>query len=247
MADVPKDICAERTLRDIETAKKDRVKPGMVLELCDFYETDSDLTQELKALAKATQAEKWWEHYSTGMSGRFWLMLQGEGRAARIIVHESTYVPALLQHEDYIDAVHRSVRIAWEGDQIDASVAKQLTLDRQRRWREAETPLTCVIGEAALLLNMGDEVTAVQKKHLLKLAELSYVEILVTPLSAGRHDVLGMEFSTLEFDDGSESLIYVHAGYGGRYVSPDSRAGHFVVAGFDTAKELSIPLQEFLS
>ncbi|MGH8792404.1 MAG: Scr1 family TA system antitoxin-like transcriptional regulator [Stackebrandtia sp.] len=107
--------------------------------------------------------------------------------------------------------------------------------------------MTAVIGEAALQLSMGDEVMELQKQHLLELAKLPHVELLVTPLSSGRHDVHGIEFNILEFDDGSENLIYVHAGYGGRYISPDSRAGRFFAANHGRAEELSIPLEEHLS
>lgn len=247
VTDIPKDICAERTLRDLETGQKPRVKPGMVFDLCEFYESDPDLVRELRALAKATQADKWWEAYSSGMANRFWLYLQAEGRATRLKSHDPTYVPLLLQHETYLDAVHASIRITWEKDDLDFGVAKQLTLDRQDRWHRAQTPLTCVIGEAALMLNMGHDVMDAQQAHLLDLAKRPYVTALVIPLAAGRHDVLGIEFNLIEFDDGHEDVIYVHGGYGGRYLSPDSRAGHFYTQSFNVAQDVSIPLEEYLA
>lgn len=247
VSDIPRDICAERTLRDLEAGRKPRVKSGMVSDLCEFYGTDVDLMRELRALAKATQVDRWTDYYSSAIDNRYWLFLQREARADRIKTHDTNFVSTLLQHEAYIDAVQQSIRIPWEKDDLDFTVAKQLRLERQQRWRKARTRTTAIIGEAALLLNMGDSVMEAQKVHLLELAELPHVDIRITPLSAGRHDVHGTEFGILDFNDDNENVIYVAGPYAGRYVPPTSRVGQFFVSCFDVVTDISIPVKEFLA
>lgn len=247
VTDVPRDICAERTLRDLENGRKPRVKSGMVSDLCDFYGTDLDLTRELRALAKATQVDRWTDYYSSAIDNRYWLFLQREARAHHIKAHDTNFVSTLLQHEAYIDAVQQSIRIPWEKDDLDFALAKQLRLERQQRWRRSQVPMTAVIGEAALALNMGDGVMEAQRTHLLELAQLPHVDIRITPLSAGRHDVHGLEFGVLEFNDDNENVIYIAGSYAGRYIPPNSRAGRFFVSCFDVAKDISIPVKEFLA
>ncbi|MGH8794462.1 MAG: Scr1 family TA system antitoxin-like transcriptional regulator [Stackebrandtia sp.] len=246
ITEIPKHIGAKRTIERLEGGQQDRVDVGRVMQLCKFYKTEPQLAEHLEELAEATHAEKWWDAYSPGMEGWAWLYQQREEQASRIKNHDTVYVPLLVQHRAYMEAIVEALARTSLWSKIDLDVAKQLRVDRADRWMKSRRPLTCVIGEPALMLNLGDGVMDLQKQHLLELAKLPHVEIYVTPLSAGKHNLLGVECSVLEFDDGTEAVIYVGSPHTAKYIAPDSRVGTFYNEELDTARQMSVLIEEYL-
>ncbi|WP_335989981.1 Scr1 family TA system antitoxin-like transcriptional regulator [Glycomyces sp. MUSA5-2] len=244
-ADIPSDVCSRTTYNMLIKGTYPKVNPSMIRDLMDdIFHSDPELIREVRELARATHEERWWEAYRSGIADNSWLAIQREERASRIVSHTNNFVPVLAQSVEFLSALFDSLKKTVKEHDVDLDAAYQLRLGRLERWEDSEQPLTCVIGEAGLRIDLGVDVREAQMRHLLKLHELPHVEIFVVPFSAGRYSVLQYEFSILEFDDGPESLIRV-AGLSERYLTPDSRHGRFFRDGITEAKNMAISIKEY--
>lgn len=243
-ADIPNDVVSISTYNKLETGTYPKIKPAMISEIMNFFQSDDELIEEVRELARATHEENWWEAYRPGIADNNWLRIQRQERASRIISHHSSFVPVLAQSVDYLEALFESLKTTVPEHDVDLNEAFRLRMDRLERWEDSERPLTCIIGEAALKLELGTGVMDAQVKHLLKLHKLPHVQIFVVPFSAGRYSVLTYEFDILEFDDGQESLICV-TGLNDRYLTSDSRHGRFFRDGLIETENKAITIKEY--
>lgn len=244
-SDIPGDVCSRTTYNMLIKGTYPKVNPSMIRDLMDdIFHSDPELIQQVRELARATHEEQWWEAYRSGIADNSWLGIQRQERASRIISHTNNFIPVLAQSIEFLSALFESLKTTVKEHDVDLDAAYQLRLGRLERWEDSEQPLTCVIGEAGLRIDLGADVREAQMRHLLKLHELPHVEIFVVPFSAGRYSVLQYEFSILEFDDGPESLIRV-SGLSERYLTSDSRHGPFFRNGITEARNMAITIKEY--
>lgn len=243
---IPKNICSDRTLLDVEEGRKQTVKRGFVRDICAFYETRQDLIENLVKLADATYMDDWTEAYAGVVDKDGWLYQQREDRASRLTFHDSTAIPSMIQPRSYFEMILTTTRVSFEDTGVDWDKAIRFREARRSRWLKSKRPVLCLIGEAAFALNLGAEATEDLREHVLGLSKLPFVDIRVIPFAAGRYDVMGWEVSFLEFADGGEPVIRVASPRGAGFVSAHSNRGKFFSAGVGHARDLSIPVREFL-
>lgn len=243
--EIPRNICSDRTLLDIEEGRKRVVKRGFVRDICAFYQTDRALIEHLVKLADATYMDDWTDAYAAVVDKDAWLYQQREDRASKLTFHDSISLPSLIQPESYIDMIERTTRIS--DDEPDYEQAKRFRASRQKRWIESKRPMTCLIGEAAFALELGSGVNEDVRRHVLEMARLPFADIRVIPFSAGRYDLIGWEISILEFADGQEPVIRTRPARGAGFVPVNGAKGKFFMGAIKHARELSIPAREHLS
>lgn len=240
-------ICGASTIDRIEAGTQPRVNRSIISDLMlNVYGSDNELIQRATELADATSEGVWWDTYKPRMAKWAWLSLYQEERASHIQSHQCIYMPILAQCPEYVDATFDSIqRQAVPDGGTEPETGRQLRHERIERWTESEQRLTCVIGEAALKLDLGPGVLDAQVRHLQKLDSQDHVEIYVVPLSAGRYPALESEYNILEFEDDPEPMVCVF-GPTGTYLDPESQLGKFYRAGFAEGKNHARRVTEYL-
>ncbi|WP_230423430.1 helix-turn-helix domain-containing protein [Streptomyces radicis] len=205
-------------LRQEDAAEKLNVTRYTVskIERGKAFPTDEQLKTLLRAY-KATTEERaairaiinqgrsfgraWWEQ------PRFRKLFQGdsyryfyiEDAAERILVHSGTYVPGLLQTQEYIEAIAAFGQAHESAERrevfTEARLRRQHALSRRQLMAFdalcLESALRAVVG--------GPEVMRKQLDHLLTVMERPNVTLRVIPHSAGAPSVSGTPFSVFDF------------------------------------------------
>ncbi|MFY1672282.1 helix-turn-helix domain-containing protein [Plantactinospora sp. WMMB334] len=125
--------------------------------------------------------------------------LDAERAATQLRYYHPTLIPGLLQTENYARAVLRL-----DPTRTDAEVEKLVAarLQRQEILTRDEPPLViAVLDESAL--RQRDAIMAEQLRHLLRMAELPYVQLHVIPADAGLHIGLSGQLALARSADGN--------------------------------------------
>jgi hypothetical protein len=241
-------ICGNSTIDRIEAGTQPKVNRSVISDLMlNVYGSDKELIQRATELADATNEPVWWDAYKPSMARNLWLSLYQEERASHILSHHFLFIPTLAQSREYVDAIFDAIeRQPVLDGATEPNVGRRLRHERIERWTESEQRFTCVIGEAALKLNLGDGVIGAQTRHLLKLDAQDHVEIYVAPLSAGRYPAMESEFNVLEFEDDPEPMVCV-LGPTVTYLNPESQLGRYYMTGLAEGKKKALRVTEFLN
>jgi transcriptional regulator with XRE-family HTH domain len=178
--------------------------------------TEDDVVETLVELARGSRKQSWREY--KGVYSAASLALFASEPAAKIIYkYEPTFIPGLLQTEEYARAVLRG--LGHSEDEIERMVSARL--ERQELLeRDPRPDLVYVLGEAAVSRAVGGR--AVMRRQLERLKELSRrpeISLQVLPFSSGAHPRMGGAFTILEFADASlDDLLYLENA-GGESVS----------------------------
>jgi hypothetical protein len=135
--------------------------------------------------------------------------LEDEAELASLL--EGEFVPGIIQTPAYARAL---IGAGEPSDEVDRLVS--IRMDRQERRLTGDRPLNLrvVLGEAALLTEVGGpDVLRDQLDHLGTLArEAPNVQIRVLPFSAGARPALGRNFTILSFpDDADLDVIFAES------------------------------------
>ena len=204
------------------------ITPIDLRALLGVYKTvDEKRENELVELARGSRKQLWSEYrdvYSLAS-----LTLFGYEAAAKIIYkYEPTFIPGLLQTEEYARALLDG--LGFSEAQIDlkvrARLERQELLDREPRPR-----LQFILGEACISRPIGgDRVMTHQLDRLRAMAARSDITLQLLPFSAGAHPRMGEAFTILQFsDENLDDLLYLENA-GGESVSqenPDVIARYF--------------------
>lgn len=251
---------AGKTLGDVETAGigsvsklyrlesgQAAVRPGDVRELCVLYGAPDEALEGLLALARASKAGNWQEHYADVLLPGFGLYLDIEATARTLRTYDAELIHGLLQTPDYTSAV-----IDVDPDISRAQHARLLErrLTRQRATLGANPPLqvTQILGQAALTRVIGSsEIMAAQLEHLRQLNRRENVEIRILPWESGAHRALaGGPFTIMTFAGAADpDIVYVESLIVTQYFEDETqlRAHRWL---WDTLVRKSVPLEEFL-
>jgi transcriptional regulator with XRE-family HTH domain len=175
--------------------------------LLDIYKvTDEKRETELVELARGSKKQAWSEYKDVyGPAAR---TLFGNEAAAKIIYkYEPTFVPGILQTEEYARAVLQG--LGHSEDEIDRMV--EVRLGRQELLdRDPPLRLQFILGEAAVSRAVGGRgVMRHQLDKLKELAKRSEISLQVLPFSVGAHPRMGEAFTILEFADDLDDLLYL--------------------------------------
>ena len=149
-------------------------------------------------LARGAKKQEWTQY--RGVYAKESLSLFGtEGAARTMYKYEPTYVPGLLQTEEYARALLHGLGRS-ESD-VDLLVAARL--ERQDLLeRDVRPVLDFVLSESVLSWAVGGPgVMRNQLRRIMEVAELPNVFIRVLPFSAGAHPGMRGAFTILDFAD----------------------------------------------
>lgn len=191
-------LCSASKISRMETGQRGASQRD-VRDLCEIYEVqDATTREELMALAKgARQRRGIWPQDPGGGDPEYNGL---ENTASRITVYVSSLIPALFQTEAYARVQLRGREPDIDDEWIDQRV-RSFGLRQLLLTRPDPPEVVALIDEAALHRRVGGpEVMRTQLDRLLRVAELSNVEVLILPFTAGSHPGVESAFAFLEFE-----------------------------------------------
>ena len=138
----------------LENARSPRVDWLDVRELMDMYGVPSPHREALIQLARDARMMGWWTPYRDVFTGSY-VALEDEASAMRLYYPE--LIPGLLQTEHYARAVIRAVRPGYDEESVERRVAARLARQKALLDRAASPELRCVLNEAVLRRQVGDQ------------------------------------------------------------------------------------------
>ncbi|MGW6912796.1 helix-turn-helix domain-containing protein [Kitasatospora sp. NPDC054939] len=185
-----------------------------VRDLCDVYNVaDEQMRSSLMDMARESRQRGWWHDFND-MPTPYSVYIGLEAEASSIRAYESSFVPGLLQTEQYAHAVVSGTQPDTDVTAVQRRV--QVRMKRQDRLHGEVNQLGSlwtVIDEAVLRREVGSrEVMADQLKHLLALSERPNITIQVIPFSHGAHPGMTGTFSLLEFPESADSTVVYFEG-----------------------------------
>jgi transcriptional regulator with XRE-family HTH domain len=186
-------------------------QPADVRVLLKEYGFDDDRIAEVVEYAKIARQPDEWEQYR-GLYTNAALSLFANESAARVIQkYEPTFVPGLLQTEDYARELLQAL-------EVDNGVIERLLMVRLQRQEMLERPdcpkLDFILGEATISRPIGSGFAVIrsQIQRLKALADHPKITLRLLPFSAGVHPGMGIAFTVLEFRDAEvPDIVYLES------------------------------------
>jgi len=193
-------LCSATKVSRLETGAR---RPSLrdVRDLCALYELDESTTDEFMSLAREAREQGWWTQYDDLDLD---LLIGLEQEAAVITCYSMSYMPGLLQTEEYARSIILAV-----APKMDSQIVGQRTEARLRRQQllEKNDPPSfhVVLDEAVLHRGVGGAaLMAAQLDKVLQAARDGKVTIRVIPFTAGAYAAMDGYFTLLEFRDDSD-------------------------------------------
>lgn len=212
---------------EISTSRLSRIETGQVApdvhvarSMLDLYEVGGNEWAEILDQVREAKKKGWWQAYGLSAAGYVGL----EAAASSVRDYSMTYVPGLLQTEEYMRAVFAAGFVRRTRDQLENQVAARLR--RQERLLDHDRPLelTAIIDEGVLWHPVGGiEAMRRQVRHLAQAATSPNLTIQVIPASVGAHLGMTGSFTVLGFADPDDSdVVYIEHAFGSlRVEKPD--------------------------
>lgn len=183
---------AEGARRKLSAAQLDK--------LIEALAVDDTKAVELRRLHAEADQLGWWEEYSDILPDTIEMLAGLETAATWIRRYDESFIPALLQTQDYSRAVVNAAAPYQRSGDMPRLV--DFRMQRQRRLHDPEFRFTALVNEGALHRQVGGpHVMRAQLEHLLALDHAADVEVLVLPFEAGEHAAQGQTFAVLSFPE----------------------------------------------
>jgi transcriptional regulator with XRE-family HTH domain len=223
----------------------EKIKTGITVNdvkaLLPLYEI-SDREDELVAMAKAARQPPWWRgRYTKFAPPKLLDLIDYEYAATAISQFENTYVPGILQTEQYASAVLRDFYDADPGDERVAALVDLRTRRRDLLASDNAPKFTFILDEPVLHRMAGSpSVTRQQLEHLANAAKLPNVTMRIVPFTAGLHPGMKGPFEVVEFDDTpDENIVYVEE-QAGAFIKDDPKETNKYLQAFKRITEKSL-------
>src|SRR5256885_9140422 len=118
--------CSASKISRIETGHVG-VTPRDVRDMLELYPIDADAREALVQLAREARKKGWWHAYNEVFTGSF---VGLESDASSLHAHQALLVPGLLQTEDYIRTIMRTVRPEAGEEGLERRVVSRLALQK---------------------------------------------------------------------------------------------------------------------
>lgn len=188
---------SQPTVTRIEKGKH-RLTPAQLASVCLALDIDADEAGELEAARQAALQPDWRQDYLNIIDGPLGDVLGLESGAATLRAYDASFIPGVLQTEEYATAVMREVPYI-RASQITRRV--ELRMRRQDGVRAGRQQLVAVVNWHALVQQVGGaQVMRRQVRHLLQCAERDNIMFRVVPRTAGAHAGYGASYTILDFD-----------------------------------------------
>jgi transcriptional regulator with XRE-family HTH domain len=192
------------------------IEPIAVKALLEFYGVhDEGEIDYLMDLSETSRERPWWRERD--LSEEFREFVAYEDEASHLYAYQSSFVPGLLQTQDYAVAITSAIR----GVDSDDPGLVELVGVRMKRQEslfhrlDGDLPpkLTHALDEAVLLRRVGgDRVMAAQLDHLIEVVGRPTVRLAILPLSLPGHPGLGGNFELLEFaGNEDDDIVFIES------------------------------------
>jgi transcriptional regulator with XRE-family HTH domain len=183
---------------------------------------DSGQVDSLLALARAARERSWWSAYRDVAPSSLLQLIEYESAASVVRQFETTFIPGILQTEDYARAVIQDYYDERPGsDKLRALV--ELRIRREDLFDADNRPSFQFMLDEAVIRRLvgGSSVMRNQLRRLIEVADKPNVTVEVIPFSAGLHPGMNGPFEIIEFADPSDSDIVFLESPRGDIVSDD--------------------------
>jgi hypothetical protein len=203
--------------------------------------TDDAEVERLVKLSRASRAPASFDKYDDVLTNGFREYLAYETSASIIRQFELSFVPGLLQTEEYARAVLKYTfgRTPKEIDRIWDSRAERQQL------HDVEKPpqMFFILDESCLRRRVGGSkpVMRRQLERLKDYANASHVTLQILPFSLGAHEGMAGPFAILEFADTRLDTLVHLEGAGDATLSEDLRATSRYVERFWSLEQFATP------
>jgi transcriptional regulator with XRE-family HTH domain len=183
---------------------------------------DSGQVDSLLALARAARERSWWSAYRDVAPTSLLQLIEYESAASVVRQFETTFIPGILQTEDYARAVIQDYYDERPGSErlrtlVDLRIRREDLFDADNR-----PSFQFMLDEAVIRrLVGGSSVMRNQLRRLIEVANKPNVTVEVIPFSAGLHPGMNGPFEIIEFADPSDSDIVFLESPRGDIVSDD--------------------------
>ncbi|MEV5575012.1 helix-turn-helix transcriptional regulator [Spirillospora sp. NPDC052269] len=235
-ADLTRDDVTERTalnpatLWRIETAKT-RPQARTLKTLLDLYGAPEEQRAELTVLLRESAQRGWAHTLASDLPEQYAAYIEFECSASRISNYECSFIPGLLQTEEYARATIEGCGPGMTEDQVDHRVEARI---RRQELLTADGPLElrAVLDEAALRRRVGGTgMMARQAQRLLEAAEMRNVTIQVVPFGIGAHPGMMGSFVVMDFpEDVGVRLAYLDGQAGDVFLEEEADVERFSLA-----------------
>jgi transcriptional regulator with XRE-family HTH domain len=183
---------------------------------------DSGQVDSLLALARVARERSWWSAYRDVAPSSLLQLIEYESAASVVRQFETTFIPGILQTEDYARAVIQDYYDERPGsDRLRALV--ELRIRREDLFDADNRPSFQFMLDEAVIRRLvgGSSVMRNQLRRLIEVADRPNVTVEVIPFSAGLHPGMNGPFEIIEFADPSDSDIVFLESPRGDIVSDD--------------------------
>ncbi|MEU0082568.1 helix-turn-helix transcriptional regulator [Streptomyces sp. NPDC006274] len=184
-----------------------RVQPSDVDALCRFYNTNDELRDFLKSLARQAKTKGWWQVHGNGIPSWFSIYIGLEQDISTFRQYQCEFLPGLMQTPAYAVELHRATN-QMTADDIQRAV--QVRMERQTMLTRTDAPdAWFVVHESTLRNVIGDQaLMREQLERVLDSVELPSVTLQVLPFDAGPYPATG-SFTLMGFPDlGDPDIVY---------------------------------------
>ena len=208
-------LCSATKISRLETGAR---RPSLrdVRDLCELYQVDASISEELMSLARAAREQGWWTQYEDLKLDPY---LGLEQAATAITSYTMYYIPALLQTEEYTQAIIKAIAPKMSLDIHQQRV--EVRLRRQQRLEEQDRPRYRVLLDEAVLRRPvgGAAVMAAQLDKVIDAERRGRVVVQVVPFDAGAHAAQDSNFILFEFEENTNqsSVVFVEGLTGNQY------------------------------
>lgn len=191
--------------------KISRIETGTMLnmrhvhKLCEIYRAGYAETEELIELARHSNEPGWLIQHDDLRAGPHIFL---EGMANSITCYTMSYVPILLQTDDYARALIEAITPKIHAQIVDERV--EFMRRRQTIMQENGPRYRAIIDESVLHRRVGgDAVMTAQLDWILTLEREAGAIVQVIPFSIGAHSAVDSNFTLFEFDSWAPPVLFV--------------------------------------
>lgn len=193
------DMAVAAHVLDCDVSKISRIETGQrpvrakeLKELLAAYGVREEQQDMLLSLSgsKRGAPPAWWQGYTDILPSAYLEYLAAEDNASRILSYSPSFIPELLQSQDYAVAVANAGQQARSG--IDEQFAQAIRARQAAVLESGQTNLSVVLGEAALRQQVGyAQLMGEQLERIIDLArDTSWINVQVLPFAVGSRSII---------------------------------------------------------
>lgn len=234
------------TLWRIENAVL-RPRESTVIALLNLYRADDETRHHVLDLWEEAKDDGAPQPFAPDLRDEYNAYIGIEAQARTVCNYQSSFVPGLLQTEEYTRAVIHGV---WpEATTSDAEQHVKARMERQGLLtKDDPLHLTAVIDEAALRRHVGGpQVMAEQMRRLQATAGKPHIELQVIPSTSGAHPGMPGAFALLAFPGARDpEVVYIESAASDLFLDKQPDVDRFTRT-FKTLREIALSSADSLA